>query len=64
MIEMEEEATNFQTKLEEKQKMIIKLEKKVETLEQGLAKGDVMTAQNLDGMADLEAKLVFAQNER
>ena len=44
--------------------MIFKLEQKVETLEQGLAKGDVMTAQNLDGMADLEAKLAFITNER
>lgn len=64
MIEMEEEATQVQTKLDEKEKLISKLEKKVETLEQGLAKGDVMTAQNLDGMADLEAKLAFVTNER
>ena len=64
MIEMEEEATQVQTKLDEKERQISRLKKKVETLEQGLAKGDVLTAQNLDGMADLEAKLAFVTNER
>ena len=43
---------------------IFKLEQKVETLEQGLTKGDVMTAQNLDGIAELEAKLAFITNEK
>ena len=40
------------------------MEQKVETLEQGLTKGDVMTAQNLDGIAELEAKLAFITNEK
>ena len=61
---MEEEASTVKIKLDEKDKAISKLEKKVATLEQGLASGDVMTAQNLDGMAELEAKLAFVTNEK
>ena len=29
-----------------------------------MASGDVLTAQNLDGMANLEAKLAFVTNEK
>lgn len=64
MIQMEEEAETFQKHIEEKDKAIAKLEGKVKVLEQGLAKGDVMAAQNLDGISELEAKYAFAQNEK
>ena len=37
---------------------------KVDQLESGLKSGDIMTAQNLDGMADLDAKLAFVTNEK
>ena len=44
--------------------MIAKLQKKVGTLEHGQMCDDGMTAQNLDGMANLEAKLAFITNEK
>ena len=64
MIEIEEDYQTAQGKLGEKDKLIAKLEKKVATLEHGLKSGDMKTLENLDGMADLEAKLAFATNDK
>ena len=64
MIEMEEESQTVQSRFAEKDKAIARLQMKVDQLESGLKSGDIMTAQNLDGMADLDAKLAFVTNEK
>ena len=64
MIEVEEENQASKVELSVKDKLIAKLEKRITTLDQGLKSGDKMTAQNLDGMANLDAKLAFITNEK
>ena len=57
---MEQEATNHHDIVEEKDKKIKSLEKQIKFIEKGLQSGETKMAANLDGMADLEAKLVFS----
>lgn len=62
--EMEQEAQTNAEVVEEKDKTIKKLQKQIKAIESGLQTGEKNMAANLDGMADLEAKLVFMASEK
>ena len=50
--------------LQEKDNEIRKLHKKIENIEKSMPSGEEMAVKSLDGMADLEAKLAFVNNEK
>jgi chromosome segregation ATPase len=64
MIEMEEDAAIDKKKITEKDAEIKKLLTKINGYEKGIADEHNLAIGNLDGMADLEAKLAFVTSER
>ena len=50
--------------LQEKDTEIRKLHEKVELIEKSMVSGEEMAVKSLDGMADLEAKVTFLNNEK
>ena len=64
MIQYEEERENHQAQLDEKDRTINKLEQRVNNIEKGMQQDEALATANLNGMADLEAKLAFVQNEK
>ena len=64
LIQMEEEAAQFEEKQKKKDAQVKKLTQQVEFYEQGFQKNNMMAEENLDGIADLEARLTFVENEK
>lgn len=64
MIQMEEEYQARQTEMDKKDETIKKLRKQVESMEKGLQDDSDFVALNLNGLADLEAKLSFMAQEK
>ena len=50
--------------LQAKDDEIRKLHQKVELVEKSMVSGEEMAVKSLDGLADLEAKLAFVNNEK
>ena len=50
--------------MEEKDRTINKLEMRVKNIEKGMQQDEALATANLNGMADLEAKLAFVTNEK
>ena len=61
---MEEKMQGHAGELQEKNNEIRKLHQKVDLVEKSMASGEEMAVKSLDGMADLEAKLAFVNNEK
>lgn len=64
MIQMEEEYQARQTEMDKKDETIKKLRKQVDSMEKGLQDDSDFVALNLNGLADLEAKLSFMAQEK
>ena len=64
IIEMEEQMAGHSNEIQEKDNEISKLHLKIDQMEKGMVSGEEMAVKSLDGMADLEAKLAFVNNEK
>ena len=64
IIEIEEKMQGHAGELQQKDDEIRKLHQKVELVEKSMVSGEEMAVKSVDGLADLEAKLAFVNNEK